>query len=320
MTPARLPAKPVQMAQERRGEWGSKFGFILAAAGSAVGLGNVWKFPYITGENGGGLFVIIYLICIGLVGLPIMIGEIMLGRMTQRSPVGAFRQARWRQVAVAERRLGRRDRGLRDPVVLQRRRRVGARVHRARGPRRVRERGPDRDRRALRSGRRRRDRGDPVARRVHVADHRDRDQRGPKRRRAGLAGADAAAALDVHRAADLRDDAAGVSPGRVVRVRLAHRQAHDRERARGARTQLLHAQRRDGRDADLRLVPQEGRRHRDRGDRDRAARHGRRVDGLPGPVPDHLQPTGSSRPRARPWCSRTSRSRSRSCRAARSGP
>ncbi|NVB43023.1 sodium-dependent transporter [Pseudenhygromyxa sp. WMMC2535] len=78
------------MAQERRGEWGSRLGFILAAAGSAVGLGNVWKFPYITGENGGGLFVIIYLICIAFVGLPIMIGEVMLGRMTQRAPVGAF--------------------------------------------------------------------------------------------------------------------------------------------------------------------------------------------------------------------------------------
>ncbi|MCA9681610.1 MAG: sodium-dependent transporter [Myxococcales bacterium] len=80
------------MSQERRGEWGSRLGFILAAAGSAVGLGNVWKFPYITGENGGGLFVIIYLVCIVFVGLPIMIGEVMLGRMTARSPVGAFRK------------------------------------------------------------------------------------------------------------------------------------------------------------------------------------------------------------------------------------
>lgn len=80
------------MAQERRGEWGSKLGFILAAAGSAVGLGNVWKFPYITGENGGGLFVIIYLVCIVFVGLPIMIGEVMLGRMTKKAPVGAFRK------------------------------------------------------------------------------------------------------------------------------------------------------------------------------------------------------------------------------------
>lgn len=74
-----------------RGHWGSRWGFILAAAGSAVGLGNIWKFPYITGENGGGLFVLIYLACIALVGLPIMLAEVFLGRTSQRSPVGAYR-------------------------------------------------------------------------------------------------------------------------------------------------------------------------------------------------------------------------------------
>ncbi len=73
-----------------RGTWGTRLGFILAAAGSAVGLGNIWKFPYITGENGGGLFVLIYLVCIVLVGLPIMIGEVLMGRATQTTPVGAF--------------------------------------------------------------------------------------------------------------------------------------------------------------------------------------------------------------------------------------
>lgn len=73
-----------------RGKWGSRLGFILAAAGSAVGLGNIWKFPYITGHNGGGLFVLIYLVCIGAVGLPIMIGEVMIGRATSKSPVPAF--------------------------------------------------------------------------------------------------------------------------------------------------------------------------------------------------------------------------------------
>ena len=73
-----------------RGKWGSRLGFILAAAGSAVGLGNIWKFPYIAGENGGGIFVLIYLICIALVGLPIMIGEVMIGRATSKSPVPAF--------------------------------------------------------------------------------------------------------------------------------------------------------------------------------------------------------------------------------------
>jgi len=70
----------------------SKIGFILAAAGSAIGLGNIWKFPYITGMNGGGLFVLIYLVCIVLIGLPIMIAEITLGRTAQKSPVGAFKK------------------------------------------------------------------------------------------------------------------------------------------------------------------------------------------------------------------------------------
>ena len=78
------------MAQER-GQWGSRLGFILAAAGSAIGLGNIWKFPYITGKNGGGAFVLVYLGCIALVGLPVMMAEILLGRRAQTSPVGAFR-------------------------------------------------------------------------------------------------------------------------------------------------------------------------------------------------------------------------------------
>jgi neurotransmitter:Na+ symporter, NSS family len=73
-----------------RPAWGTRMGFIFAAAGSAVGLGNIWKFPYITGENGGGLFVLIYLACVVLVGLPIMISEIMIGHRSQQSPVGAF--------------------------------------------------------------------------------------------------------------------------------------------------------------------------------------------------------------------------------------
>ncbi len=66
-------------------------GFILAAAGSAIGLGNIWKFPYVTGENGGGLFVIIYLVCIAFICLPVMMAEIFMGRHTQRSGIGAFR-------------------------------------------------------------------------------------------------------------------------------------------------------------------------------------------------------------------------------------
>ena len=76
---------------DTRPQWGSRIGFILAAAGSAVGLGNIWKFPYITGENGGGWFVLIYLACIAFIGLPIMMAEIFIGRAAQNSPVGAFR-------------------------------------------------------------------------------------------------------------------------------------------------------------------------------------------------------------------------------------
>ena len=74
-----------------RGHWGSRAGFILAAAGSAIGLGNIWKFPYITGANGGGIFVLVYLACVLFVGLPVMTAEILIGRATQKSPVGAMR-------------------------------------------------------------------------------------------------------------------------------------------------------------------------------------------------------------------------------------
>ena len=75
----------------KREQWGSKLGFILAASGSAVGLGNIWKFPSMAGENGGAAFTLIYLICILLVGLPIVVSEFVIGRRTQLSPYGAFK-------------------------------------------------------------------------------------------------------------------------------------------------------------------------------------------------------------------------------------
>ncbi len=75
----------------RREHWSGKLVFILAASGSAVGLGNLWKFPYITYDNGGGLFILIYLACIVLIGLPIMISEIAMGKISAQNPVGAFR-------------------------------------------------------------------------------------------------------------------------------------------------------------------------------------------------------------------------------------
>jgi neurotransmitter:Na+ symporter, NSS family len=73
------------------GQWSSRFVFILAAVGSAVGLGNIWKFPYITGENGGGAFVLVYLICIALIGVPIMMAEILMGRRGRQSPINTMR-------------------------------------------------------------------------------------------------------------------------------------------------------------------------------------------------------------------------------------
>jgi NSS family neurotransmitter:Na+ symporter len=76
---------------ENRGQWGSKFGFIMAAAGSAVGLGNIWRFPYITGQNGGGAFVFVYIICVIVIGVPLMYNEIALGRLTGKNTIGAFR-------------------------------------------------------------------------------------------------------------------------------------------------------------------------------------------------------------------------------------
>ena len=76
---------------EKREHWSSSLGFILATAGSAIGLGNIWKFPYIAGENGGGAFVLIYLVCIAIIGIPVMLCEMTLGRATQKNPVGAFK-------------------------------------------------------------------------------------------------------------------------------------------------------------------------------------------------------------------------------------
>jgi NSS family neurotransmitter:Na+ symporter len=75
----------------KRDSFGSRLGVIAAAAGSAVGLGNIWRFPYILGENGGGAFLIIYLIIVFAIGIPVMMSEFVIGRRTQRNPVGAFR-------------------------------------------------------------------------------------------------------------------------------------------------------------------------------------------------------------------------------------
>jgi NSS family neurotransmitter:Na+ symporter len=76
--------------QQDRGQWQSTFGFILAAAGSAIGLGNIWRFPYVAGENGGSAFVFIYLLSVTLICLPYLFAELAIGRTTGKNPVGAM--------------------------------------------------------------------------------------------------------------------------------------------------------------------------------------------------------------------------------------
>ena len=86
-----------------RAQWGSRLAFILAAVGSAIGLGNLWKFPYIAGVNGGGAFVLIYLICIILVGVPIFISELYVGQQAQSNTVQSFevlhKKGTWWQIS-----------------------------------------------------------------------------------------------------------------------------------------------------------------------------------------------------------------------------
>ena len=74
----------------KHGMWSSRLLFVLAAAGSAVGLGNIWKFPYITGENGGGAFVLVYLLCIAFIGVPVMMAEVLIGRAGRESPINSI--------------------------------------------------------------------------------------------------------------------------------------------------------------------------------------------------------------------------------------
>ncbi|MDY0084888.1 MAG: sodium-dependent transporter [Bacteroidales bacterium] len=75
-----------------RDSFSSHLGVIAAAAGSAIGLGNIWRFPYVAGENGGGAFLLIYIGFIILIGVPVMLSEFVIGRSTQRNPVGAFKK------------------------------------------------------------------------------------------------------------------------------------------------------------------------------------------------------------------------------------
>ena len=89
---------------DTRGQWGTQSGFILAALGAAIGLGNIWRFSYIVGDNGGGAFLLIYFAAIALVGLPLVLVELSIGRVAQREAASAFwhigRSSVWRGVGV----------------------------------------------------------------------------------------------------------------------------------------------------------------------------------------------------------------------------
>ncbi len=90
------------------GHWSSRMAFVLAVTGSAVGLGNIWKFPYIAGQNGGGAFVLVYLACVVVIGMPVMMSEILIGRRGRRNPISTMEllgkeegsSARWRWLGV----------------------------------------------------------------------------------------------------------------------------------------------------------------------------------------------------------------------------
>lgn len=106
-----MPSNQSSAAGKRtslHGNWSSRMAFILAVTGSAVGLGNIWKFPYVAGQNGGGAFVLVYLACVALVGLPVMMSEILIGRRGRRNPIATMallgeeegRSQQWQWVGV----------------------------------------------------------------------------------------------------------------------------------------------------------------------------------------------------------------------------
>jgi len=76
--------------QKTRSKWTNQLTFILAASGAAIGLGNIWKFPYMAGDNGGSAFMLVYIIAVILIGIPVMAAEILIGRRAQKKPYRCF--------------------------------------------------------------------------------------------------------------------------------------------------------------------------------------------------------------------------------------
>ncbi|MCF6462783.1 sodium-dependent transporter, partial [Clostridium sp. Cult1] len=80
----------VKQGEVKREGFASSFGLLAAAIGSAVGLGNIWRFPYITGVYGGGAFLVVYLLCVAIIGIPVMIAEFIIGREGQKDAIGSY--------------------------------------------------------------------------------------------------------------------------------------------------------------------------------------------------------------------------------------
>lgn len=91
-----------------RGRFSGRIGYVLAVAGSAVGLGNIWRFPYLAAKYGGGMFLLVYLLLILTFGYVLIVSETALGRMTRKSPVGAFAQI-WKKLFLSLRRMDQRS-------------------------------------------------------------------------------------------------------------------------------------------------------------------------------------------------------------------
>lgn len=85
-------ADSIKSKDNKREQWGSRLGFILASVGGAIGLGNVWKFPYTVGKYGGGAFLVVYLVALFLIGVPILMTEFAIGRKTKLNYTGALKQ------------------------------------------------------------------------------------------------------------------------------------------------------------------------------------------------------------------------------------
>ena len=109
-----------------KNQWASKLGFIMATAGAAIGLGNLWKFPYLMGRNGGASFLVVYLFFICILGVPVMMLEMSLGRKTRHDPVQAYGDIHPNaRIAGGVRRGG----GIPDSVLLQCHRRLDHQVY-----------------------------------------------------------------------------------------------------------------------------------------------------------------------------------------------